>query len=398
MFSAVTMNGQNCSDLLSKAEQYYQAGQLMNIRDSINADMCKCLGIYRVGKKDKILPAGYRFMITEMQKADTAYTQQIGIFKGLYKDFIMSDGEYKNRKDKFFSTEEKKRFFILMGNLYAQLGVISLAEYFAQRAIIIERDDKFENDSTGFNRAYQKALTQVRGFTIGPSVGWVYNIVTDKKINLPGTASFKYQTNANIMFGAELNFYLKDNLIVNVNALINSIRVVYTQQRNPSLHKYDLYFSEKQNWIRLPLMIRWSSRDHLNLFRRNGRPVVKLFFATGISFDYLESAKVTLADIDLGRLWNDLSLTGNRNRFNYEYLLHTYARFKIGNDYLNFGFMGSRLLKDVSNQQKIAGSMLSTDYGIKENNYKLLMGTWLVSYEFRIDWLKKGGRLIRGSR
>lgn len=139
-------------------------------------------------------------------------------------------------------------------------------------------------------------------------------------------------------------------------------------------------------------MFQWTSRNSLGVLKNNkGKPTVKIFFATGFALDYLASAHATIVDLNSNHALYDYNVTQYRNRLNYEYILQGFARFGVGRNYLNIGLTGSYLLRDMVDQQMVGNPQnpLYSIYGIKENNYKMVTGSWMVTYDFMFNRIKK---------
>ena len=141
----------------------------------------------------------------------------------------------------------------------------------------------------------------------------------------------------------------------------------------------------------MPILFKWSSLHHLNWFKNNELLKAKIFIDGGVSLDYLFQSKATIIDLSSNTALSDYMVTKYRNRINYEFILQILSRFKVGRNYLNIGFTGSYMMNNVVNQ-KLVGSdknMLFSKYGIRENNYKLICGSWTLNYEWRFSRIKK---------
>jgi hypothetical protein len=379
--------GQGCTELLSKAEQDYRNGQF----DSIKPKLCNCFGIYTTADTNDIRPRKYRSMITAMQKADSLYARELGSFQGYWRDFRMTKAQRKAIGDNYFSFPERSRAFALLGKIYNQLGVMPLSEFFALKAILIDPDQQLQNDNSGFNRIYSQQLKKIREWSIGPLLSWLYALPVSKKNNLPGSYSFKYQSDGKVVQGIQVNYGIKSALILNVGLLVNSTRIVYTQKMTPSANDFDLYHNEKQNWVRLPVLLKWGTMRKFNWLRKNEPLKPKLFIGTGFAINYLEKSSASIINLPGDKALYNYNVAPYRNRWNYELILQLMLRFKLSRNYVNFGFTGSYMLNDIVKQNQVGNSnnTLYNTYGIKENNYKLLTGAWTVTYEFRFNWIKR---------
>jgi hypothetical protein len=384
--SAMIVKGQECAELLSQAEQDYRNGLLEDIVPKI----CKCFGIYRDDKKGDIRPDGYKVMMREMKKADSMYPQQLGPLLGYWDNFVNSESVFKQNRNKFFKLSERNRAFVLLGKLYDQLGAIRLSEYFALRAILIEPDEQMANDSLGFNRTYTQEMDRVRRWSVGPYLGWIYVVQTAIQKNSTYDRDFIYQSTGKIVLGAQFKYYFKPTSVVNIGYLVNSTTVVYTEKRDSI--EFNSYHAEKQDWVRVPVLFQLSSVNKLGLFKNeNGKPIGKLFFGGGFAVDYLSQSYVTFVDIDSNKVLFAYKAKDHRNRINLELILQVFARFGVGRNFVNIGFTGSYLLRDIVNQDMVTSTenTLYSDHGITESNYKLMSGTWSVTYDFMFNWLRR---------
>jgi hypothetical protein len=385
---SLEVSAQECAELLSQAEQNYRNGLLEDVVPKI----CKCFGIYRDGKKGEIKPAGYRLMFKELKKADSIYPQQLGPLLGYSDNFFNTKSEFKQKQSKFFTPSERNRAFVLLGKLYDQLGVMSLSEYFALRAILIEPDIKMTNDSLGFNRTYSEELDRVRAWSVGPYLAWLYLVPTAIQNNSGHDVNFRFQSTGKLVLGAQIKYFFKPTLAVEIGYLINSATIVYTEKRSTSQNDFDFYHQEKQDWVRIPFLFQFSSVNKLGLFKNeNGKPVGKLFFGAGLAVDYLTDSYATIVDVNTNHVFYARDVVDYRNRLNLELICQVFAKFGVGRNYVNIGFNGSYYLRDIVNQDLVTSSDndLYATYGIKENNYKLLTGSWTVSYDFMFNRLRK---------
>ncbi|HTE24160.1 hypothetical protein [Flavitalea sp.] len=382
------VKGQECAELLSQAEQDYRNGLL----EVIVPKICKCFGIYRDDKKGEIKPVGYKVMMREMKNADSMYPQQLGPLLGYWVNFVNTKSAFKQKRNKFFKPSERNRAFVLLGKLYDQLGAIRLSEYFALRAILIEPDVELANDSLGFNRTYSEELDRVRQWSVGPYLGWLYVVPAAIQNNGGYDLNFRYQSTAKIVLGAQFKYFFKPTIAINAGYLINSATIVYTEKRTSSQNDFDFYHEEKQDWVRIPALFQISSVNKLGLFKNeNGKPIGKLFFGGGFAVDYLSRSYATIVDVNGNHVFYAKNVTDYRNRVNLELILQVFAQFGVGRNYVNIGFTGSYLLRDIVKQDMVTSNEnpLYATYGIKENNYKLMTGCWTVTYDFMFNRLRK---------
>jgi len=379
-----------CSELLSKAEQAYRDGSFEDIQ---SPQLCKCFGIYRSKKTGEIKPAVFKPMIDEIQNGYSMYALQLGQFaEHGDSTFVLSEDEFKSRNNNFFSMPERNRAFVLLGKLYDQLGVIRLSEYFALKAILIEPSNELINQRTGFTRTYSQEMGRVRDWSVGPILSWLYALPVAKTNNTGGVPDFRYQSDGKIGLGVQFNYFFKPTSVINIGLMISSTKMVYTIKRVPSNNDFDFFHTEKQNWVRLPVFFRWSSKNTLGLLKNtNGRPAVKIFFATGFSFDWMSGSRASIVDLTSNRGLYDYEVPRYRNRITFEYMLQGFARFVVGRNYLNVGVTGTWFLRDVVNQSLVGSdkNRLYALYGIKENNYKMVTGSWMVTYDFMFNRIKK---------
>jgi hypothetical protein len=369
---------QSCTEKLSLAEQDYRDGKLQDVKSKL----CKCFGIY-VDSKNKIRPVNFQSMIEEMQRADSLYASELGPFKYYWRSLILSRGEVRKHADLFFTLSERYRAYVLLGKLYLHLGVVPLSEFFALKAVSVDPDKELKSDSTSFGRVYAKQTKRVRQLTFGPVAGLHYTIPTAVKYNRPGVTEFKYQSDGKVLLGANVSYYFNPKLILSANFLWNSLKVVYLQPDKNYLN-YSFYHLEKQNWYKLPLLLKWQV---VNLYREKE---LKLFMASGFSLDYLARSEVTISDVQQDNYIYDFRTTSTRNRWNAEFVLQLLVRFKAGQNYLNLGFTGSRTLRYTLDESQIGSpsNRLFNATGLVEDNYKMWQGFWLISYDFRFSKIK----------
>ena len=399
--SVVHGQNQSCSEKLSEAEQFYRDGKFESI---IDLSLCNCFGAYYEDKNWKgdrqelnktsliqIYPATMRSVIHEMIEADSLYPEQLGRFKEYWRGFPIPVHEFNLHKKTYFTFEERFRAFVLFGKLYHQLGALKLSEHFALQSVMMRPNDVIDDRETGFGRIYVDQKDKVRELSWGPIIGWLYTLPVSVVNNRPGDYDFKYQTDGKVVLGAHFDYYIKQYLAVNFNFWFHSNRIVYTQKNGPGINDFDFYHEEQQSWIKVPVLLKWSSANHLNILKKSEAFRAKVFFAGGMAFDFLRKSDATIVDLESGASLYNYEVTKSRHRLNYEAVAQLLVRLTVGQNYVNVGFTGSYNLHPVLNQSKVsnADNQLYNNYGIIENNYKIISGFWTVTYEIRLSRLKE---------
>jgi hypothetical protein len=374
--------GQSCSELLSLAEENYRNGQFQEIK----AKLCNCFGIIISSKDGEIKPVKFHLMIDSMKKADLLYGPQLGSFAGYWNDFIPRD-TIKRRDTDSFSYLEFRRAYLLLSKVYFELGVLELAEYFARKAIRAEPGTYLNDPDKAFNRVYNSQISTIRELSFGPVSGWMYTLPVKVINNRPGDPEVKYQTDGKIILGAQLNYFIRRQIILSFNSWFHGLRVVYLQSVNGGNNRFDFYFAEKQNWIKFPILVKWSP----SRFNANEPFKAKVFFAGGFSVNYMTQTRATIIDLISDVSLYNYNMAPYRNRLNYEVMGEMMLRFRLGRNYLNLGFIGGYTFKEIVDKRLLGSSdnPLFIRYGIVENNYKLLSGAWKASYEIRFSNRKK---------
>ncbi len=373
--ASLELLGQTCADKISQAEEDYRNGRY----DEMKSQICSCFGIYR-DEDGKIRPRKFASLIAELQQVDSIYAPQLGTFKEYWEHFIGT-----GQTEDVFSYEERYRAYILLGKVYNDLNVMPLAEFFSRKALSLDPGRALEEEESGFKRIYDSQIGTVKEITFGVFWGWIYSIPIEVTNNRRRPYDFQTQTNGKVMLGLQYNYFVKPYLVLSANFWWHSTNVVYIQPTSAGGMTVDFFSQEKQDWLKFPVMIKWSSREHLNIFKKSETLRGKIFFGAGIVVDYLNNSNIILADRASNTTLFEFNTAADRNRFNYEVLLQGIARFKLGRNYLTFGFTGLYTLKDIL---KDGQGSLYDEFEIVENNYKLLSGFYTLTYEFRFSTTK----------
>lgn len=374
---------QTCTDLLSLAEENYRNGQF----EEIKAKLCQCFDI-AVSDSDKEIPVKkkFRMMITAMKKADSLYGHLLGPFTGYWRDLLNVDQTFKRDKGSF-SYLEQHRAYLLLSKVYFELGALELSEYFTRLAIRADPGTYLNDPDKGFNRVYNSQISAIRELSFGPVSGWLYTIPVKIKNNRSGISDFKYQTDGKIILGGQLNYFIRPALALSFNTWFHGIRVVYLQSANAGNNRFDFYLAERQNWIKFPVLVKWSP----SVFAGIDPFKSKLFIAGGFSVNYMTQTRATIIDLVSDISLYNYNMIPYRNRFNYEAMGAIMLRFRLGRNYLNLGFTGGYTFKEIVNEDLVGSpdNALFVKYGVVENNYKLLSGAWMASYEIRFSQRKR---------
>lgn len=384
-------NGQNCTELLSQAEQDFRDGRFLQIKQKL----CQCFGAYVDVEEDtsKVRPAKMRSMLTEMQAADDEYAAQLGVFRGYWEEFVFTKHEYASRRKDLFTYEERYRAFVLLSKLYHYLGVPPLEEYFASRAVTMHPEMDVETESASFRQVFEGQRRRVHQFSFGPLIGWSYAIPVAKVDYRAQQPDFQYQNDGRVVLGLHLNYLMSPSLTLNVNFWFHGTNIVYTERSAnvPDDAQVSFYHRDLQGWLKFPIMLKWSPAKHFYWLKKQETWRSKIFIAGGLSATYLTRSNVTVFDLSSHTSLYDYNVVTTRNRFNPELVLQILTRFQLGQNYINIGFTGTHSFKYILNDSLVKSpeNPLYANYGIVENNYRLIGGFWTVTYEYRINYTRR---------
>jgi hypothetical protein len=382
-FMSGVVLGQTCTDRLSLAEQDYRNGRL----EEVGEHLCRCIGAYQAADADTglIAPSQMRHIIEQMIIADQFYPAQLGNYHKFWKRLLMKQKDYRDSVKHMFSFEERYRALVLLGKIYNQLNVLPVAEIFAVEAISMFPQKMILDETEPFRKLYNNQKGRVREYTIAPIVGWAYAVPIYSRNYSRLETDYQWQS-GKLVLGLQFNYSISPAFMANMNFWFHSTSVVYQTKpliSGPS-QEFNFYHSENIEWIKFPMMLKWSAPNHLNIFRKYESLKAKIYFAGGISPNFLVRSKATIINV-AQRTSSDQEVTNERNRFNLDLVVQGLIRFKIAQDYINIGGTGTcalmYLLRDP-NAPRLTGA-------ISENDYRLLGGFWTVTYERRFSRIRK---------
>jgi hypothetical protein len=298
---------------------------------------------------------------------------------------------FKHIKFLFFENEKHEyryRILLLLSKSFKEEGNIQLAEYFAGQASLLYPGRTLETETPSMTRLYENQRDRVRENSFGPLIGWSYAWAIPTSSD-PEENSFIHQTSGRVVLGVQYHHSLSKSLSLNVNFYFHSTNILYNNADTDPVPTFTFSHSETQNWIKLPVLIKWQPGRSINRFHEYNRP--RVILGAGISANVLTSSSVTLVDKTSGASLYGVDVLPYRNAFNSDAVVQGLLRVKVGRNYLNVGLTGTYSLMEILNKNMIGSSQnqLYRDYGIVESNYRIFGGFWTFTYEFRYTHLRK---------
>ena len=185
-----------------------------------------------------------------------------------------------------------------------------------------------------------------------------------------------YSTKMGFCIGAEYNYFSCNKLEVS-SGLFYSFHKL--KNRNFIYDFLTLKYSEKLNLIKLPLNVKFN-------FTKNHK--LTPFIHTGISFDFISSAKGSIKVIhpNLGsREYANYGIDMHRKNFSIGSIIGFGFKYVIGSNYVTLKFNYNKGLRDIVNPYRSYDDpKLNTIYQTYyyDNHYKLDYFTFLLSYNF----------------
>jgi hypothetical protein len=229
---------------------------------------------------------------------------------------------------------------------------------------------------------------RAKKYSAGVTVGWLYTIPVNTKINRDTDPDFNFQTVGSVLLGAHVNRYLNENLSIGLNFWINNTEIEYREPKRSESGQIDFIHQENQSWVKFPVLVKWiPSKSE----RTNDILETRFFVQGGVSFNYMVRAKATIADKGEDLLLNEFDVKDGRNSFNSEIILGIGARFRFGRNYFTFGLNGAYGMREALKQDRVATDMSSVfrQHQVIENNYHTFTGFWSLTYEARFNTLRK---------
>lgn len=371
------MSGQSplsCSDSLSFAEASYRQGKIGNIKS-----ITQCLGLYK-RENGEIAPQRGAILLAKLHEADSIYGRRLGIFEGFGNTILVHTKQLKERKsDYFFTREERRRAYILLGQIYSDLEIPDLASFFAERLLKEHPIDLVAPDeaNTGFNRFYNEQKKRTTEISIGPLAGFYFDLPTFVMDNRNLNGMYPFSFSFSIGLGIKASLHIRENLALSTGLMNGANTLVYREyadfpmNENLSLRQVDSY-----EWLKVPLMIKWAPSTKI-------RPHIifdpKIFLQGGLNLGFITRSKVTIATAENILSPDVKNVNEHRNLFIPEVFVGSGMRFKLARGYFSFSFNIAQTFNSVKNDN------LFTIEGIEENNYKLLNYYWHFSYAHRFN-------------